>query len=356
MDTLTASEFLDRPLHSLSYYDILPTDGRVIIKQEDIIPLDLLLDELLQTNTDVTEDLLERSLLSLIANPRQLDARMASAADHMSRLYAKLLLDKPAARSHRMRVQLINFCLRDLIERDAPSTPKSTLPFSDVAPWDWLPLSNGEIAIVSGDAGLRWTIDGKSQAAHSGLASQLDQINDRCISVGSIFSPGAFIFDNGTLTYVANRRPIVMIFEWCGDQFAITYDGTITCLSETMVKLQLHVSQVDRVRLLNGALFVSDWTKPDQILIHDLKTGTQAERALDGIILLNDICYTGNKYFAICKQQGHIFAYDSELNPMGKRLQFGRQGLFDPISIRPMNGSLHVLNWVTRTMVSTPQF
>lgn len=354
---ISSAEFLERPLNALSFYDILPTDGVEVVASASMRSINEIIIALTSIDEDVSEIFLNEALLALLGAP-PLDADLAAdAAAHVSLLYARFLIGGKRDRSRRMKLQQLNFFLRDLLDRDAPSLAE-TLRVPGEAPWDWLATDFGEITILSGADGLRWTMNGLGGTAEVGFPSQLDQIDSERVSVGSIFTPGGTIFQNGLVTRVEHQSPIVLIFNLSGEDWAVAYDGTVLKLADDVAVLNLDVRQVDRVRLIDGKLFVSDWTTPGAVIVCDLASQHQKRVSLNPIILLNDICKVGSRYYAICKQQGRVFAFDSALNFIEQQLKFGRGAgrLFDPITVRHHQGRLHVLNWVTATRVILKPF
>lgn len=354
---IIASQFLNRPFDALSFYDILPTDGVSLLDAPILRPVTQILGSLCVADADVAETLLDEAVLALLG-ARVIDATLANAAArHLSHLYAKLLSGGKRDRARRMKLQQLNFFLRDLIDRNATSSAMS-MPVAGGSPWDWLVCPRGEITIFSGTNGLRWTFDGIEGSADVGYPSQLDLIDEARISVGSIFSPGASIFQDGQVIRIAYPTPIVLVFEQEGEDWAVCYNGDVLTLVDGHVLFKLGVQQVDRVRLIDGQLLIADWAAPGVISICDLASGQQRCIDVDPIILLNDICRVGDRYYAICKQQGRVFAFDASFGFVEERLSFGRGPgrLFDPITLRCYDGELHVLNWVTATRVSLPIF
>lgn len=354
---LTVSQFLNRPLDALSFYDILPTDGLSLVDRPLLAPAGQIVERLCAADADIAEEVLNEALLVLLDAPLIDPILAETAAGQLSRLYAGLLAGGKRDRARRMKLQQLNFFLRDILDRDAIALACS-MPVAGGSPWDWLPMPQGEAMIFSGVNGLRWSIDGASGSADVGFPSQLDRIDNNRISVGSIFTPGAAILEHGRITEVAHQRPVVLIFDQTGEDWAVCYDGAVVNLGDGSVKLRLDLDQVDRVRLIDGQLLASDWSKPGTILSCVPASGQQNRIAVEPIILLNDICRVNDRYYAICKQQGRVFAFDKSFNCVGTRLSFGRTSgrLFDPLTIRFHEGELHVLNWVTATRVTLPLF
>lgn len=354
---ITVAQFLARPLEALSFYDILPSDGVVLVDSPVIPPVANILAQLRISDSDIDEQLLDAALLALLSAP-DLDTEAAvEAADHVSRLYSALLAGGKRDRGRRMKLQQVNFFLRDLIDRDADATGTAET-IASAAPWDWLPLDGGAISIVSGSGGLRWTQAGRAVSADVGYPSQLDRIDAERVSVGSIFSAGATIWTTGGLIPVQHERPVVIVLHWAGRDLAVSYDGAIFDLARGDIQGYLDVQQVDRIRQFGSTLVVSDWSRPDQVTVCDLEGLRQERVPLAPVILLNDICKVGERYYVICKQQGRVFAFDSSFGYLDERLSFGRgaRQLFDPLSLRFYDGILQIRNWVTATRVCLPAF
>ena len=363
---LDVAAFLARPLDPLVFYDILPSDGWQVDASAAISPetFDTLLTRLSEvTLDDVAESDLDAVRVALLAGQgRDLPApRLTQLADHASRLYARLLEGGKSRRSLRMKLQQLNFFLRDILDRgiDTDLDALGETPLDVPAPWDWLDLEQGSLLLTSGDPNVRWTWNGAPGSQSCGFPSQLDEIAPGSVSIGSIFSDGAYLFDAGTLTPVPHTRPLALLFRWQDALWAVDYDGRIFPLAQgPQAGIQAPLAQVDRVRRIGDQLYLSDWTRPGEIVVVRLDSLTAVTQPLPGVLLLNDICAGPRGFYVVCKQQGKVFAYDAAFAPRGTRLGFGRGHgrLFDPLSLRVSGDTLQVLNWITGSLIALKAF
>ena len=363
-EILDAAAFLARPLDPLVLYDILPSDCWSVpgLSQEPTMAhlVSILLAATVDTVVEEDLDLIRLALLDGRA-AQVPDSQLAALADHSSMLYSRLLEGGKSRRSLRMKLQQLNFFLRDSLDRDV-DVVRDVLGekvLGAPAPWDWLDLDSGDqLLLISGPKNVRWIWKGNSGSQSCGFPSQLDVIAPGRLSIGSIFSDGAYIFDDGAIEQVQHSRPIVLLFSNADALWAVDYDGRIFPIEDQASAIKAPIRQVDRVRLIGGALYLSDWTSPGTIVVVELSTLISRVQALPGILLLNDICEGPQGFYAVCKQQGKIFAFDHAFAPRGERLGFGRgKGrLFDPLTVRRSGDQLQVLNWITGSLILLKAF
>lgn len=363
-ETLDVAAFLARPLDPLVFYDILPSDGWSVRGLPEKPVIGDLVDRLLAATVDTVAegdlDLIRAALLGGGADQER-DERLTALADHASRLYSRLLEGGKSRRPLRMKLQQLNFFLRDWLDRDVDvvrDVQGETL-LGAPAPWDWLDLEGGgRLLLISGPDNVRWHWQGKSGGQSCGYPSQLDLIAPGRISIGSIFSNGADVFDNGTIDHVEHHRPIVLMFSMAAELWAVDYDGHVFPIGDHAAGVKLPIRQVDRARRIGDRLYLSDWTAPGVIVVVELGSLACRVQALPGILLLNDICEGAKGFYAVCKQQGNVFAFDHAFMPRGERLGFGRgKGrLFDPLTVRCSGDQLQVLNWITGSLILLKAF
>ena len=150
----------------------------------------------------------------------------------------------------------------------------------------------------------------------------------------------------------------MLFFDFDGVVCFIDYRGGIYN-SKTLKQLHLvDINEVSKVRLINGVLYMFDWSKAKAIICFDLETHKQELIVLDAILLGNDICSYDDHFYILDKQQGHVFKYDSRFNLADHMLGFGKGigRLYDPISIRVVGNGFQVLNWVTSKIVTMDVF
>jgi hypothetical protein len=362
---MTPEQFLDRPLDPLSYYRLLPSDGLRIAPLGTLPSFQALSDRFLSLPAIAAEDiLLEQLLLTLFARPEDLDSQPLEAiALAASYGYTELLKGGKTRRLQRMRLQHLNYCCRALIDA-GPSG--SALDYAESRPeeeglplWDWLPLGAGrEMLIRSGSNGLYRRRPGIVQRNDVGMASQLDVVGDGLVSIGSIFSNGAYLLDGEALTLVPHALPLVLLFLFEGEMLGLDYSGAIVVPRTGRELAHVGTWQIDRARLIGSRLLMSDWTRPHTLFEYDLARRTSRTVVLPDIILLNDILSLNDHYFAICKQQGRIFKLDRDFVLIDQKLRFGKgpDRLFDPISIRFHGGQIHIVSWVTASIARIAPF
>lgn len=361
---VTATEFLSRPLDTLTFYDVLPGEIEIVDaggrrRVEDAAGLLLSTEGALEDESLVDDALVGASCGEEIALARE---QIKNLADAASKAYADLLGAGKSRRSLRMKLQQLNFFLRAHLDRDidvADQCRETRSLGAPTQPWDWLDTVDGRVMIVSGADNLLWDRNGITGGASCGLPSQLDVLPDAKISVGSIFTNGAWVLGRHSLTRIAHHRPLVLLFSHHNEDWAVDYDGRIFPLAQGVDSgLKAPIDQVDRARLVGRHLFLSDWSRIGSVLIVDLELRSFENRTLPGVLILNDICSENGRLYAVCKQQGYVFGYDLDFAPRGTRLGFGRGHgrLFDPVSIRVGSDGLQALNWVTGTVVTLPPF
>ncbi len=360
--TIDAAGLLSRELNPLTYYDILPSDRPVLTDVPSLPPRPALYDALMSRSAAEADDLaLDRTLLACLVAPQSwASTDLQRLAEHATLGYAKLLCSGKSLRSRRMKLQQLNYFCRDILSSASPEGAAAilTTEMNTSPPWDWLPVPGGEITVVSGAGGVRWTIDRRKGSADCAMASQVDAIDATRYSVGSIFSSGCYIWEASAVRPIEHDRPIVLLFDWSGKLMSLDYDGCVRAVGSDEVRARLPVEQVDRARFLGTEIIASDWTRPKSAARLDLERGAANTISLHEILLLNDICAVGSNYFAVCKQQGKVFKLDRNFRATDHRLAFGRGPgrLFDPLTIRHDAGKLHVISWVTATRVTLPLF
>jgi hypothetical protein len=365
---ITSARFLARPLDPLTFYDILPSDGFVLEDPPQGSPHDTLALLAASNPADLSESLVDRARLLLLGCRRTFAGTeshlLERVALNATRWYAGLLQSGKSRRSLRMKLQQLNYFLRDCLDAEVKTAGVIATKQADAGtpPWDFIKLAEGELRIVSGPTdNVHWTWGTTRGAASCGFPSQLDLIDGRRVSIGSIFSPGAWIFANGRVAPVAHHAPVVLVLNHDGGDWILDYEGSLfDARGRCATRLPSPLRQVDRARRIGSRLIISDWTRPETIAFIDLDSMRSEVASLPGILLLNDICFLHGRYYALCKQQGRVFSFadDGSFAPRGSRLAFGRGfgRLFDPIALRPGPRNIEILNWVTRTRVVADAF
>lgn len=351
---------LSQPPDPLVFYRTLPSDvsyqgdGKNNASSNKDLSLDFLIER---------ENLDQLLALMYLRGGKFEEEQLRKLSLWASKKYSVLLASEKSARARRMKLQLINYAAQDLlagpnIQNDVSSFSKGR-KIADSPPWDWLSQRDGtQFMIVSGENGLHSTCGNKHERYHVGLPSQLDQIDDCSISVGSIFSNGGYILRPSQLTKIDHSMPIVIFLDGPHGRVFVDYCGNICSAADGRIVDRISCNHADKVRAIEGKLYISDWSVFGKMYVYDLSSGTQSQVRLNGIFLMNDICAGESCFYVVCKQQGSIFKFNLDFELLEKRLSFGKQRteLFDPISIRNENGRLQVLSWVTGNLTCIDTF
>ena len=353
--------FRQRILDSHSFYQDLPSDNISICGVPEVWKeLDHILAELESTELYLGNSQLLDALIAYLANNRDLikpEERWRELADAASLAYARLLKGR-ANRELRMRLQQLNYFIRDLLDRDCRVTFVSEKSLAVNSPWDWLNTSEAEFLITSEDKNVQISRNGRIEFLRCGFPTQIDMLPNKQVGIGSIFSNGGYLLRDQDPEWIAHHSPIVLFFAFEDSIHFVDYGGFIVRLKDRVVLHQLNVSEVSRARVINGNLFAFDWTKPNAMIVYEMENSMEREISLNEVLLGNDICAFNENFYVIDKQQGHVFKYDSQLQYIEKRLCFGKGmgRLFDPITIRFYEGLLYILNWISRKIVVLEPF
>jgi len=358
---LDQSTFLTKELNSHTFFEDLPSDGFHISGVTiDKITCEGKITELLNSDFDAIQEHTLNELLIGLANNFSVmrpSDRLHRLANHLSLSYARLLKGKQK-RSLRMKLQKCNFYLRDLLDRDRVPEFLGEKHLGVTSPWDWLVIPQGEILITSDDENVHVNQAGKTYKTKCGLPSQVDLLGDGRISIGSIFSNGGYLLEEGRFQFVEHNAPIVLFFLLKKDLCFLDYHGGIFSEHDRKKLIALDLFEVSRVRQLQDQLYMFDWTEPHAVLVFNLKTQCQRKIFLENILLGNDICEADRCMYLLDKQQGYVFKFDFNFTLSERRLSFGKAPgrLYDPIAVRVYDGKLHILNWISHKFVYVNAF
>jgi hypothetical protein len=345
-------EFRRRPLEALTFYNQLHADG--VRPMPPVSPASVA--ELLATPVATWDEFeLDRLANHLLHGGKAVpDADTVGIADAVSLRYASLLAGAKRDRSVRMKLQYVNFLLREKIDRDRTVQAPSQV-LGDSPPWDWLPLLDGELVIFSGTENLHWRRPSGTARHSVGLPSQLDPLPGGRVSIGSIFSNGGAIWDDGRIELLTHDVPVVLQVELPNGAFIVDYRGHVYRRGTRERVAQFPAGEISKARLVGDTIYAFDWSAPHVLLALHTGPWNVERHILPDVLLGNDLCpRPGGGYYVIDKQQGYLFSFDPSFRLQEKALGFGRSDgrLFDPISLRLHAGRVHVVNWVSRTMVS----
>ena len=351
---------------SFQYYQSLPSDDLAL--EADWPAADLrAIGRILSAPGGVEQgnesdiDALVFALLEHGAMPLPDGVDWKSLADRLSLLYARNL--KPdGSRALRMKAARANFFLRDLLDISIGGTAfLRERRFPDGFVWDWLPWGDGEIIADSRSKNIHYrsSLERDWQSLSAGLPTQMDIVSAGSVAVASCYSDGWYKWAlDGRAQFSPHHCPVVLAFDCQGDGFFLDRRGAVFREGCSQPHACLPVDTVWRARLVDGKVFVSDWTEPKRLTV--LETDGWQISVIDSgpVLLTNDLCKVGESYYVIDKMQGRIFSYDANFVPKGQRMSFGKGPgcLYDPITLRFHQGNLCVLSWLTGALTEISPF
>ncbi len=315
---------------------------------------------------DATEDTLNHlalGLLGLRGAPLPDGFDWIALADACSLAYARQL-GPDGHRPLRMRLARAVYMLRDRIDHSLPNDADilGERRFPPGYAWDWMPLADGDAVIDcgTGDNLHRFGTDGgEREGLRLGLPTQLDRLTDGRIAVGSSYSEGwnAWSSAKGAESQ-ARSHPVVLAFEHGGERLELGVDGALRRDGGATEAARLPLGSVGRARHINDLMIAMDWSEAGWMFVLDLRDMTCRRVSSAPVILVNDICRLGDSYFMVDKMHGRVFAFDLDFRFREARMKFGKGfgRLYDPIAIRAHQGLLHVLSWVTGSLVTIRPF
>lgn len=285
-----------------------------------------------------------------------------SLADRLSLLYARQL-KADGSRALRMKAARANFFLRDLLDIsvDKNDAVIHERRFPDGFVWDWLPWNDGEIISDSRSENIHYRSGpGRNwQSLSAGLPTQMDIVSAGSVAVSSCYSDGWYKWIPGEgAKLVPHHCPVVLAFVFQSDSFFLDRYGAVFREGYRQPLVRLPVDTVWRARLVDGKVFVSDWSEPRRLTVLDTD-GWQISVIDSGPVLLtNDLCKIGETYYVIDKMQGRVFSFDANFAPIDARMSFGKGAgcLYDPITLRLHQGNLCVLSWLTGALAEISPF
>lgn len=352
---------------SFQYYQLLPSDGLAL--EDDWPAADLVgigtslsLPGGVERGNESDIDALVFALLAHGAMPLPDGVDWKSLADRLSLLYANQL-KSDGSRALRMKAARANFFLRDLLDISMCSTAAilHERRFPDGFVWDWLPWTGGEIIADSRNRNIHYRPGPERdwQSVSMGLPTQMDIVEGRRVAVTSCYSDGWYKWTpDDRAQFFEHHCPVVLAFDFQGDGFFLDRHGAVFREGYPQPHVRLPVDTVWRARLVDGRVFVSDWSEPGRLSVLDTD-GWQISAIDSGPVLLtNDLCKVGETYYVIDKMQGRVFSYDANFVPKGERMSFGKGAgcLYDPITLRFHQGNLCVLSWLTGALTGISPF
>ncbi|SBW09732.1 hypothetical protein KL86APRO_12661 [uncultured Alphaproteobacteria bacterium] len=358
---LCPQDILDLSADSFVFYNVLPGDVQDLSADWPSVDLVRVGDLALKQQPDeATLDKLALGLMALRGEPLPESVDWAALAETCARLYARQL-QPDGQRPLRMRLARATFMLHDVLDRNRPDDTEilaqQTFPQGFV--WDWLPLEHGTLIADSRQENIHHDVGGIVRSSQRlGLPTQIDALPDGCAGIGSCYSGGWYSWKPGEEgRHHPRETSVVMVFPHDGQLAELSSDGTVRSETGTVLT-RLPIRKVWCARHIDGRVFASDWSEPGVLCVLDLGNMLCERISCAPVIQVNDICRLGESYYLVDKMHGRIFAFDSGFRFREARMKFGKGfgRLYDPIAIRAHQGLLHVLSWVTGSLVTIRPF
>jgi hypothetical protein len=343
------------------FYNLLPSDDYTLAPDWPRLDLRTAGEAVARGATIETLDALTLCLLASREAPLPGDVDWTSIADACARGYSREL-GPNGQRPLRMSLARANFMLRDLLDLELANDCEilEERRFEQGFVWDWLPLTDGEVIADSRQENIHHLACGHSRpSVRLGLPTQVDPLSDGRIAVGSCYSDGWHAWNvAGQPESFARVRPVVLVFEHGGHCWELDVDGVIRCDGSKAPVVRLPIRAVWCARRIGDFVFASDWGDAGMLAVFDLRDQTCHRISSGPVLLTNDICWLHDQYYVLDKMQGRVFAFDESFSFRQSRMRFGKSAgrLYDPISIRPHLDNLHVLSWITGSLVTIRPF
>ena len=315
---------------------------------------------------DATEDTLNHLALGLLGSrgtPLPAGFDWFALAYACSLAYARQL--RPDGRRPlRMRLVRAVYMLRDRLDAFAPNDMEilAERRFPRGYAWDWIPLADGDAVIDCGNGDNLHCFDsdgGERLGLRLGLPTQIDQLADGRIAIGSTYSDGWHAWNDADGAKSHTRpHPVALLLEHGGERLELGVDGVLRRSGGTVEVTRLPLGAVGRARHIGDLLIAMDWSEAGWMFVLDLGDMTCRRVSSAPVILVNDICRLDDSYYLVDKMQGQVFAFDLDFRYRESRMKFGKGfgRLYDPIAIRAHEGFLHILSWVTGSLVTIRPF
>ncbi len=361
---ISLAAYAEGKRNALTWYDLLPGDGVAITSIGDERTAEEIAARMLDGESFADSRALDVLTAKLI-NDNQLSGPLETWISLTSEISRRMAanLNPGGDRALRMRYQRLVYCLRTIIERSIEIDPEShgltewILP--GTKPWDQLRCARGQWWITSDEQNIHFMDDQGGERHWSiGLPTQLDALGTEAVAVGSLYSNGATIFENGDWSYLAHDAPVVLVFELDRRRLFLDFHGKIWFDRPRSLFLDCNVRQVHFARRFDASVYLLNNGDFGQITIADLGQRTTRRVAVAPLEVCNDLVKLEQTHFLIDKQQGGIFKYDLDWNFEERILRFGRQfgEIMDPVSIRYHKGRLQVVSWLNGKVTEVDAF
>ncbi|EDM69052.1 hypothetical protein PE36_06187 [Moritella sp. PE36] len=365
------NDFLDTNENPHSYYNILPSSFE---KKYDFIfndiDFNLALNEFLKSSVEEIEfyniDYILVCLLNL-KNELINDSLLHSVAEKASEIYSSLLNKGENTRSFRMRLQRLNYFIRDILsnhlvfEHYNTDVKGSDELLDGCCPWDSIEVNNESLTIFSGFNGLEIKNKENTKRYDKGLSTQLDLLSDGKVSIGSYYSKGSFLYTGCKIIHIDHDEPILIVFTYQQQTYALDSKGRLFLLNNgevSLLILDLSESSLNKARVFGCYIYFFDWSKPYKGGRLNLDTMKIEYFNTSPVIISNDICVCDDFLYIIDKQKGSVFKFDQKFKYIESKLDFGigDMQLYDPISIRIRQDKLSIISWVNAKQTMTSIF
>jgi len=359
---LTFEAFANAEQDSLFWYDMLPGDSASVSGIPDTRTIGRLRDDLLTARElkpgDI--DILAARLLGHDGPLKPLNA-WQSLAKRMSHTVAEQLT-AGGNRSLRMRAQRLNYYIETLIA-DSPSDSDRQLLVAErmlegMKPWDFLDCEGGAWWLTSGTPNIYRDNGSHRECWTLGLPTQIDAQPDGRLSVGSIYSNGAFLYGADGWKELTHQLPVPLVFESEGARCYLDHFGQVWRDKPRQPIGQVSCRQVHFARHFGGMLYCMDNSDYGHITIFDIATHVSRRKSVLPVQVCNDIAVVDEFFYLIDKQQGSVFKFDRSFRFLDCALGFGRgtTRLLDPVALRAVGDNLCVLSWLSGKLTVLSRF
>lgn len=342
-----------------SFYSILPSDlenATTSISSEKTAALVLsVLKDYPQVQEEPITDLIKKLIFSF--NKPSSNPSYIELANKLSSLYIDLLSSNN--RKIRMKVQLLNYCLREHIDAalEAPEDFHKTQAFY---PWDFLVGDGFELVVDSGRSqNVHFLQKEQERSYKADLPTQVDFLDKTTISIGSYYSRehSFFCCKTGSITKKIYDEPVVLSFFFKGALFNIKRSGNIVDENNALFA-KIPGSDINRARFFGANLYTMSWQDASKVHVYSMESKTHKDIMLDNVYIPNDLLKHEGMYYIVDKEQGSVFKYDESFKYLEKRHFFRKSqgGIADPVSIRYKDGKFLVLNWLNATVIRIREF
>ncbi|MBU0604557.1 MAG: hypothetical protein KKD25_19380 [Gammaproteobacteria bacterium] len=347
-------QFVAGDVDPLTWYDWLPGDAirvsgipegesceqlvqSLLLRSapDDASRLDLLTARLLDTPPVITDPVPWRTLAARLS--ALMCRQLATGGD----------------RHLRMRAQRLNYCIQACVDQGADNSEQPVILDTSVLPgnkpWDCIEYDGVRWWLTSGDQNVHRDGPGGRASFSRGLPTQLDLLRDGRLSVGSIYTPGAWLVDGETWQHLDHAHPIVLVFQHLGELRFLDGAGVVWRDSPRELIWRVPCPQVHFARLFGNTLYCMDNADFGHVTCMDIESGEATRHSTAPVQVCNDVVEVGDALYLIDKQQGSVFKFSRKFDYVGRRLTFGRGAsqLVDPVSVRVMDGKLRVVSWLT---------